>query len=114
MDHDGGCWGVSCGARRGGRATIQDNWTDVETTLEADSTVLERFKREASLTASFDHPDIVRVFDFGTQGGIRKLVVQVHDHSAAPKDQYVVAVDSVDAGPGDMVMYASGCPRWRV
>ncbi|MCP3919765.1 MAG: EutN/CcmL family microcompartment protein [bacterium] len=36
------------------------------------------------------------------------LVVQIHDHKNAPKDQYVVAVDSVGAGAGDMVLYASG------
>ena len=39
---------------------------------------------------------------------LKFLVVQVHSHEMKPKDQYVVAVDSVDAGPGDMVMYASG------
>lgn len=39
---------------------------------------------------------------------VKLLVVQVHDHTNAPKDQYVVAVDSVQAGPGDMVLYATG------
>lgn len=39
---------------------------------------------------------------------LKLLVVQVHDHTAAPKDQYVVAVDSVQAGVGDMVLYATG------
>ena len=36
------------------------------------------------------------------------LVVQVHDQSNKPKDQYVVAVDSVGAGHEDMVLYATG------
>lgn len=36
------------------------------------------------------------------------LVVQVHDQSNKPKDQYVVAVDSVGAGNEDMVLYATG------
>ncbi len=36
------------------------------------------------------------------------LVVQVRDHGNRPKDQYVVAVDSVGAGPGDVVLYATG------
>ena len=36
------------------------------------------------------------------------LVVHVHDHENRPKDQYVVAVDSVGAGQGDMVLYATG------
>lgn len=36
------------------------------------------------------------------------LLVQVHDQQNKPKDQYVVAVDSVGAGPNDMVLYATG------
>lgn len=36
------------------------------------------------------------------------LLVQVHDLHNRPKDQYVVAVDSVGAGTGDMVLYATG------
>lgn len=39
---------------------------------------------------------------------LKLLVVQVHDHTNKPKAQYVVAVDSVQAGVGDMVLYASG------
>ena len=39
---------------------------------------------------------------------LKLLVVQVHDHENAPQDQYVVAVDSVQAGRGDMVLYATG------
>lgn len=40
--------------------------------------------------------------------GRKLLVVQVHNHENRPVDQYVVAVDSVQAGPGDMVLYATG------
>ncbi|MCC6408259.1 MAG: EutN/CcmL family microcompartment protein [Planctomycetes bacterium] len=40
--------------------------------------------------------------------GKKLLVVQVHNHENKPVDQYVVAVDSVQAGPGDMVLYATG------
>jgi len=36
------------------------------------------------------------------------LVVQVHDHHNEPRAQYVVAVDAVEAGVGDVVLYASG------
>ena len=36
------------------------------------------------------------------------LVVQVHDHLNEPRDQYVVAVDSVGAGRGDLILYATG------
>ena len=39
----------------------------------------------------------------------RKLLVcQVHDHKNQPKDQYVVAVDAIGAGLGDLVLYATG------
>ncbi|HRV83023.1 MAG TPA: EutN/CcmL family microcompartment protein, partial [Planctomycetota bacterium] len=36
------------------------------------------------------------------------LVCQVYDHKNQPKDQYVIAIDSVGAGEGDMVLYATG------
>ncbi|MFT7667331.1 MAG: microcompartment protein CcmK/EutM [Planctomycetota bacterium] len=36
------------------------------------------------------------------------LLVQVHDQNNKPKEQYVVAVDSVGAGTHDMVLYATG------
>jgi len=39
---------------------------------------------------------------------LKLLVVQVHDHLNKPKDQYVVAADSVAAGTGDLVLYATG------
>jgi microcompartment protein CcmK/EutM len=40
--------------------------------------------------------------------GRKLLVVQVHNHTNQPTEQYVVAADSVEAGPGDMVLYATG------
>ena len=39
---------------------------------------------------------------------LKLLVLQIHDHENKPKSQYVVAVDSVQAGVGDMVLYAAG------
>ncbi len=39
---------------------------------------------------------------------LKLLVLQIHDHTNAPKDQYVVAVDAVQAGVGDTVLYAAG------
>jgi len=39
---------------------------------------------------------------------LKLMVVQVHNHRFEPKEQYVVAVDSVEAGPGDVVLYATG------
>jgi ethanolamine utilization protein EutN/carbon dioxide concentrating mechanism protein CcmL len=39
---------------------------------------------------------------------LKLLVLQIHDHRNAPKEQYVVAVDAVQAGVGDTVLYAAG------
>jgi ethanolamine utilization protein EutN/carbon dioxide concentrating mechanism protein CcmL len=39
---------------------------------------------------------------------LKLLVVQVHDHENQPTEQYVVAVDAVQAGQGDMVLFATG------
>jgi microcompartment protein CcmK/EutM len=41
-------------------------------------------------------------------GSQKLLVCQVHDQANQPKAQYVVAIDAVGAGPGDMVLYATG------
>lgn len=41
-------------------------------------------------------------------GDTKLLVVQVHDIRNEARDQYVVAVDSVGAGPGDVILYATG------
>jgi ethanolamine utilization protein EutN/carbon dioxide concentrating mechanism protein CcmL len=40
--------------------------------------------------------------------GLKLLVVQVHDTQNKPASTYVVAVDSVGAGVGEMVLYATG------
>ena len=39
---------------------------------------------------------------------LKLLVVRVHDQENRPTEQYVVAVDVVQAGPGDMVLFATG------
>jgi ethanolamine utilization protein EutN/carbon dioxide concentrating mechanism protein CcmL len=39
---------------------------------------------------------------------LKLLVVQVHDHENRATEQYVVAVDAVQAGPDDMVLFATG------
>jgi ethanolamine utilization protein EutN/carbon dioxide concentrating mechanism protein CcmL len=41
-------------------------------------------------------------------GSAKLLLCQVHDHHNQPKEQYVIAVDAVGAGPGDMILYATG------
>lgn len=40
--------------------------------------------------------------------GLKLLVVQQMDLQQRPKDGFVVAVDSVGAGPGDQVLVAQG------
>lgn len=39
---------------------------------------------------------------------LKLLVVRVRDHENRPTEQYVVAVDAVAAGPGDLVLFATG------
>jgi len=39
---------------------------------------------------------------------LKLLVVRVRSHRNEPTDDYVVAVDSVQAGPGDLVLFATG------
>ena len=40
--------------------------------------------------------------------GTKLLVVQVHDHQNLPTKDYVVAIDAVQAGRDDMVLFATG------
>jgi len=39
---------------------------------------------------------------------LKLLVLRVRDHENRPIDEYVVAVDAVSAGPGDLVLFATG------
>lgn len=39
---------------------------------------------------------------------LKLLVLRVRDHENRPTDDYVVAVDAVEAGPGDLVLFATG------
>jgi ethanolamine utilization protein EutN/carbon dioxide concentrating mechanism protein CcmL len=39
---------------------------------------------------------------------LKLLVVRVHDQENRPTEQYTVAVDAVAAGPGDLVLFATG------
>lgn len=43
-----------------------------------------------------------------TMEGLKFLVLQQVDLDGKPKDGFVVAADAVDAGVGEMVLYASG------
>ena len=40
--------------------------------------------------------------------GRKLLLVQVRNQRNEPQEQYVVAADAGQAGPGDMVLYATG------
>ena len=39
---------------------------------------------------------------------MKLLVLHVHSHAFEPLDEYVIAVDAVQAGPEDVVLYATG------
>lgn len=39
---------------------------------------------------------------------LKLLVVQIRDQENRPTEQYLVAVDAVQAGPGDLVLVATG------
>jgi microcompartment protein CcmK/EutM len=41
-------------------------------------------------------------------GALKLLVVQLRDQENRPTEQYLVAVDAVQAGPGDLVLVATG------
>jgi len=41
-------------------------------------------------------------------GALKLLIVRVHDQDNRGTDQYVVAVDAVAAGQGEMVLFATG------
>ena len=47
-----------------------------------DSTVVERFDREARTIARLNHPNIVAIYDFGTDGGDSFLVMELVDGSS--------------------------------
>ena len=49
----------------------------VDLTLASDPTVGERFKREAYATAQLSHPNIVTIFDAGTDGSTAYLVMEL-------------------------------------
>lgn len=48
----------------------------LKTAFTQDPSLLERFKREAQTAASLDHPNSVRVFDYGVQGTACYLVME--------------------------------------
>ena len=47
--------------------------------LGADPGFVARFEREARHAASLNHPNIVRIFDFGTDAGVSYLVMELID-----------------------------------
>ena len=55
-------------------------------------------------------------------GGVKLLIIEPLDHKGRPRGGYEVAVDSVQAGPGDLVAWVQGregamseaLPQWFV
>jgi serine/threonine protein kinase len=45
--------------------------------VAADSDTLARFEREAKAVAALSHPNILSIFDFGTQDGIAYAVMEL-------------------------------------
>ncbi|HTD52424.1 MAG TPA: protein kinase, partial [Thermoanaerobaculia bacterium] len=45
--------------------------------LAADPEALDRFEREALAVAALSHPNILSIFDFGTQDGVSYAVMEL-------------------------------------
>src|SRR5450755_2439443 len=59
--------------------------------LTANADALARFEREAKAVAALSHPNILSIFDFGTQGGIAYAVMELLEGETMR--------DKLDAGP---------------
>src|SRR5690242_16425445 len=64
--------------------------------LAGDERWLRRFRREARAAASLQHPNIVKVFDFGIEDG-RPYLIMAYVAGGSLKDQ-LAAGASIDAG----------------
>jgi predicted Ser/Thr protein kinase len=51
----------------------------LDATLSEDASFAERFTREARTLAQLDHPNVVRVYDFGNREGVYYLVMELID-----------------------------------
>ena len=65
-------------------------------TLSGDRTYIERFRREASLAASIDHPNVVKIFEVGQDG-----------------DRHFIALEFLPESLS-RVVESGGQMRWRV
>ncbi|MBX3328316.1 MAG: serine/threonine protein kinase, partial [Nitrospira sp.] len=49
----------------------------IQSTLANDPDFIRRFEREAETVAQISHPHILKVFDFGEQGGLLYIVMEL-------------------------------------
>jgi len=67
-----------------GRDVVVKTLKRSETDEELNALLARRFEREAMATARLDHPNTVRLIDYGTDGGLQYLVLErLHGRSLA-------------------------------
>ena len=99
--------------------------------LASDPSFVARFEREARIAAALNHPNLVKVFDFSTEGERPFLVMEyvgggtLADARSTPLDAEALAVDLLDAvahihaggilhrdiKPANVLLAADGSPR---
>jgi serine/threonine-protein kinase len=57
----------------------------IKTDLSNDTRIIERFNQEAQIIANLQHPHILRVFDFGTEGDLLYLVMELKKRNLAER-----------------------------
>ena len=66
------------------RVAVKVLFTDLSQTTRSSTSFGERFAREARTLARLDHPNIVRVYDFGHREGLYYLIMELVDGVTLP------------------------------